>query len=435
MCQSLLDYYHSWRDAEDNIAKTYVSIEELSKTFRLLATAVEYKEFNSEIVDQVRDSIGSAEGSIHSLEKKLDKVRVVALQDGWRGKAKAQFRRTLYPFKESTLAKLRELSSETRDNLSLALNLLQVDASAMSLRKLDFLGQQAANVSANVDFLTQQSTLILANVDNIADYTRETARLESSKELREWLSGHLDPTLKQDETWRERHPDTGQWFLQSREFRAWLEGPVQQTPRVFNIIGKSGAGKTSLISSAIQAAQSMGRDRSQIAVAYYYCSFSEAASQDPAQMVGSFISQISTIWPAVLEGLEIKFARRERPNLQELERRLTSQTSRSSLKTLFLIDAVNECKNVEAMIETLLRLAESASDMRVLFTSTDEDPLITALTGIESPKVTILRMSAMNADISLFIEAKMKEKKNLQKLPLETREEIKLVLSKNAGGM
>ena len=435
MCQSLLDYYHSWRDAEDNIAKTYVSIEELSKTFRLLATAVEYKEFNSEIVDQVRESIGSAEGSIHSLEKKLDKVRVVAIQDGWRGKAKAQFRRTLYPFKESTLAKLRELSSETRDNLSLALNLLQIDASAMSLRKLDFLGQQAANVSANVDFLTQQSTLILANVDNIADYTSGTARLESSKELREWLSGHLDPTLKQDETWRERHPDTGQWFLQSREFRAWLEGPVQQTPRVFNIIGKSGAGKTSLISSAIKAAQSMGTDRSQIAVAYYYCSFSEAASQDPAQMVGSFISQISTVCPAVLEGLEVKFARRERPNLQDLEQRLTSQTSRSSLKTLLLIDAVNECKNVEAMIETLLRLAESASDMRVLFTSTDEDPLITALTGTESPKATILRMSAMNADISLFIEAKMKEKKNLQKLPLETREEIKRVLSKKAGGM
>lgn len=435
VCQSLLDYYHSWKDAEDNIAKTYVSIEELSKTFRLLAIAVEYKEFNGEVVDQVRDSIGSAEGSIHNLEKKLDKVRVVALQDGWKGKAKAQFRRTLYPFKESTLAKLRELSSETRDNLSLALNLLQIDTSAMSLRKLNFLGLQAANLSANVDFLTQQSTSILANVDDIADYTRGTARLESSKELREWLSGHLDPTLKQDETWRERHPDTGQWFLQSREFRAWLEGPAQQTPRIFNIIGKSGAGKTSLISSAIKAAQSMGRDSSQIVVAYYYCSFSEAASQDPTQMVGSFISQISTVCPAVLEGLEAGFARRERPNLQDLEQRLTSQTSRSSLKTILLIDAVNECKNVEAMIETLLRLAESASGMRVLFTSTDEDPLITALVGIEPPKATILRMSAMNTDISLFIEARMKQKKNLQKLPLVTREEIRLVLSKKAGGM
>ena len=435
VCQSLLDFYHSWKDAEDNIAKTYVSIEELSKILKLTAVAVECKEFSSDIVNQVRDSIESAKGSIHSLEKKLDKVRVVALQNDWKGKAKAQFRRTTYPFKESTLAKLRELSYETRDNLSLALDLLQIDASATSLRKLDFLGQQAAAVSANVDLLTQQSTSILENVRDIASDTRGTARFESSKELRAWLSGHLDPTIKQDETWRERHPDTGQWFLQSRDFRTWLEEPVQQTPRIFNIIGKSGAGKTSLISSAIKAAQEMGRDRSQFAVAYYYCSFSEAASQDPAQMVGSFISQISTVCLAMLEGLEVGFARRERPNLQDLEQRLTSQTSRFSLKTLLLVDAVNECKNVEPMIETLLRLAESASDMRVLFTSTNEDPLITAVTGIEPPKATILRMPAMNADINLFIEARMKEKKNLQKLPLEKREEIKLVLSKRAGGM
>lgn len=59
VCQSLLDYYHSWRDAEKDIAKTYASIEELSKTLRLLETTIKYKEFSSGIVDQVRDSIGS----------------------------------------------------------------------------------------------------------------------------------------------------------------------------------------------------------------------------------------------------------------------------------------------------------------------------------------------------------------------------------------
>ena len=296
----MLKYYHSWKDAEDDVAKTYVSIEELSKTFSRLAIAVEYKEFNDEIVAQVQDSIRSAEKNIHRLEKKLDKVGVVALQHGWRDRAKVQFRRTLYPFKKSTLAKLRELNSETRDNLSLALNLLQIDASAASLRGLNFLGQQAATVSANVDFLTQQSMSISAHVHDIAHYTRRTARVidslasnESNRDLQAWLSGHLDPTQKQDETWRERHPDTGQWFLQSPKFRAWLEGPVRETPRILNIVDKSGVGKTSLISSAIKAAQSIARDHCQIAVAYLYCSFNEAASHDPAFMVGSFISQLS----------------------------------------------------------------------------------------------------------------------------------------------
>ena len=415
--QSLLDYYQSWKDAEQNVAKTCVSIEELSKTFRLLIIGVEYKEFNCEIVDQVRDSIRSAEGSIHSLKTKLDKIRVVAVQDGWRDKAKAQFRRTLYPFKESTLVKLRELSSETRDNLNLALNLLQIDASAASLSKMDSLGLQAANISANVDFLTQQSTSI------------------SNKELRTWLSGEIDATQKQHETWKERHPDTGRWFLDSPEFRRWLEEPVQQIPRILNIIGKSGAGKTSLLSSAIKTAQLMEEADSQAVVAYFYCGFNEVASQDPDNMIGSFISQVSTVQPKILEGLELGFAIKERPTLEDLEKRLVFQTARSSLKLLLFVDAVNECKKSDAMIECLLRLAESASDIRVLFTNTEEDPVITELTDLEVPTATAFRMPAQGGDIDLFIEAKMKEKKNLQRLPPEMREEIRIVLSRKADGM
>ena len=442
VCQSLLDYYHSWKDAEEHVAKTYTSIEELSKILKLLAIAIEHKEFNEEILNKIRDSIESAETSLRNLEHKLNKVRVVALQNDWKSKAKAKFRRTLYPFKESTLAKLRELSSETRANLSLALNLLQVDVSAASLKQLGFLGQQAVNVSTNVDFLKEQSTSISANVRDIAGSTRETARSIDSldlkgtnKELRGWLSGNYDPTQKQDETWRERHPDTGQWFLQNHKFRSWLEGQAKETPRVLNLVGKSGAGKTSLISSAIKAAQSLGRINPQVAVAYFYCSFDEVASQDPVHMVGSFISQVSFICPNALEGLDVGFARGERPSLGDLEHRLIFQTARSSLKTLLFVDAVNECKKMEPMIETLLRFGESASDIRVLFTSTEEDPLVTELACLEPPKTMFLWMSGLSGDIELFIDAKIKEKKNLQRLPLEKIEDIKVALNRKADGM
>ena len=421
VCQSLLDYYDSWKHAEENVAKTYASIEGLARTLKLLAIAVDHKEFNSEIVNQIQHSIESAKESLLNLERKLSKVRVTALQNAWKDKAKAQLRRTLYPFKESTLAKLRELSSETRDNLSLALSLLQIDASAASLMKLDS---------------------ISADVSDIARSTRETAKLvdslalnDKSKELRAWLSGQYDPTQKQDETWRERHPDTGQWFLQSHKFQAWLEGPAQQTPPVLNLIGKSGAGKTSLISSAIKAAQSMGRNNPQIAVAYFYCSFDEIASQDPVNMLGSFISQVSSLCPNILEGLDAGFARKDRPAVKDLEQSLTYQTVRSSLKTLLFVDAVNECKKSEPMIDSLLRLAKDTSDVRVLFTSTDEDPLIEELTLLDPPKATSVRMSALSADIDMFIDAKIKEKKNLQRLPPEMREEIKDVLSRKSDGM
>ena len=442
VCQSLLEYYLSWKNAEDNVAKTYGSIEELLKTLKLLAIATDQKEFDGEIVNQIRNSIESATESLHNLEKKLNKVRIVPLQNVWKAKAKAQFQRTLYPFKESTLAKLRQLSSEARDNLSLALTVLQIDASAVSLKKLDVLSQQAADVSTKLDFLNQRSESVSANVHDVAGSTRETARLvdalalnERNKELRTWLSGHYDPTQKQDETWRKRQPDTGQWFLQSHEFRRWLERPVQQTPRVLNLVGKSGAGKTSLISSAIRAAQSMGRKNPQIAVAYFYCSFDELVSQDPVNMVGSFISQVSIVCPNILEGLEVEFARKERLTVRGLEQHLIDQSARSSVQTLLFVDAVNECKKVEPMIETLLRLAESVSDIRVLFTSIEEDPLITELTHLKPSKATSIRMSGLSADIELFIAASIKEKRNLQRLPPEKIEEIKVVLNRKADGM
>lgn len=126
VCHGLLEYYNTWKDAEGNVAKMYLAIQGLTKTMILIKSAVERKEFNQNIVLQVEESIRSIEAGIMSLKKKLDKIRISSPQDGWREKSKVQFGRALFPFKESTLVKLKELSNELRDNLSLALNVLQM---------------------------------------------------------------------------------------------------------------------------------------------------------------------------------------------------------------------------------------------------------------------------------------------------------------------
>lgn len=126
VCHGLLEYYNTWKDAEGNVAKMYLAIQGLTKTLVLIKSAVEHKEFNRNIVLQIEESIRSTEAGIASLKKKLDKIRISSPQDGWREKSKAQFGRALFPFKESTLVKLKEVSNELRDNLSLALNVLQM---------------------------------------------------------------------------------------------------------------------------------------------------------------------------------------------------------------------------------------------------------------------------------------------------------------------
>lgn len=72
--QGLLDYYRSWKDAEDQVAHMYGSIEALTETFSLLGSALGSKVFTPAAMQKVETSIRSAESGLHSLRKNLDKI-------------------------------------------------------------------------------------------------------------------------------------------------------------------------------------------------------------------------------------------------------------------------------------------------------------------------------------------------------------------------
>lgn len=97
VCQGLLHYYRSWKDAEDQVAHMYKSIEALTETFRLLESALGPKVFTPAGVQKVEKSIRSAENGLQSLRKKLDKIHLAPSEPGWKAKGMAQIRRTLFP--------------------------------------------------------------------------------------------------------------------------------------------------------------------------------------------------------------------------------------------------------------------------------------------------------------------------------------------------
>ena len=127
VCKGLLTYYRSYRNAESDIVGMYSSIETLTKTLILLESVVQNDIFDRQIVENVEKSILSTQNGIRSLGKKLDKIRLhQGEKDGWVEKTKTPFRKAIYPFKQSVLVKLQELANELRDDLALALNVLQV---------------------------------------------------------------------------------------------------------------------------------------------------------------------------------------------------------------------------------------------------------------------------------------------------------------------
>ena len=127
----LLQYYADWKDSEKDLAATYTSIEGLTKTLILIRDTLDGQSFRRGIVDGVTESLDSCFGGVQTLEKKLAKIRQ-ATSDKPGEKLRAHVRKAAYPFKKSTLVKLGEVVSDLRDNLSLAVNTLQLYASSFS---------------------------------------------------------------------------------------------------------------------------------------------------------------------------------------------------------------------------------------------------------------------------------------------------------------
>ena len=234
VCQGLLDYYRSWKDAEDQVAQMYASIEALSETFRLLESAIHSQVFNHATVQKVEESIRSAERGLQSLQKKLQKIQLAPSQPGWKAKGMAQIRRTLFPFKESTLAKLKELGMELRQELSLALEVLQIESSAASLQKLDVVVHGLNKVSIDVDMLQEQSASMSKNVQSLGISSQSMSKsvgdlvATQSDEYRRKVFDWLSPLTVE---FQRKHLDTfntpgrqdaaAQSLLETAKFRHW----------------------------------------------------------------------------------------------------------------------------------------------------------------------------------------------------------------------
>lgn len=126
ICNGLLIYYDSYKGADETVQAMVNSVESLTKTFTILERLVSSPSLSDDAKTRVVESITSCEVGISALRKKLDKIQKSSPQQRWHERSWARVKGTLYPFKETTLIKLRERCYELRDNLSFALTTLQM---------------------------------------------------------------------------------------------------------------------------------------------------------------------------------------------------------------------------------------------------------------------------------------------------------------------
>ena len=129
--RGLLDYYDSYKDSGSTVTTMYTQLEALASTLALLSKVMDQEEYslNQEIGRRVVDSIESCRKGMEKLEKKLIKIRGISKEDGaggLRSQLGRQVQKAMFPFKESTLVKLREMIIDSRNDVSLVLNVLQM---------------------------------------------------------------------------------------------------------------------------------------------------------------------------------------------------------------------------------------------------------------------------------------------------------------------
>ncbi|KIW48394.1 uncharacterized protein PV06_00983 [Exophiala oligosperma] len=98
-----------------------------------------------------------------------------------------------------------------------------------------------------------------------------------------WLHKHRDLQLR-------RSKGTGVWFLQNRDYLAWLQADTAEHDLL--CVGGPGAGKSILCSLIVDHLRSTFKDPN-VAVAYYYYDFSDQQSQTPINLARTLLRQLS----------------------------------------------------------------------------------------------------------------------------------------------
>ncbi|KAJ5220394.1 hypothetical protein N7468_009598 [Penicillium chermesinum] len=165
------------------------------------------------------------------------------------------------------------------------------------------------------------------------------------RELCKWISP-VDTASVHRRAAKERVHNTGAWFREGI-FKDWLQqkGPAKQ---ILFLQGKSGAGKTTLFSNIVDGLSSSRLGENDAVSAFFYCQFSDPASHEPVNILGSFVAQIAEWFPAILDDILPEYeatmhskTRKSAVDIDTLEEAIVKHV-RGRRPVLFMIDAINE---------------------------------------------------------------------------------------------
>jgi hypothetical protein len=260
--KSLIEFYTSYRGQDTDVARTTGSLESLLSTFRCLHDALRSRIFRPDeqgLIKNIESSLYKCDELIQELKKECEKFDKASIS-GIKGTIKVAGRRAAYPLRQSTLQKLHEDISEIRENLSLALEVLQL-----------------RDHQTTQDDITELKSLV------------EVVRASQiSSTIRDWLKAP-DATVNHNAACAKRHQSTGMWFVKGPIFDTWLT----RNRSFLWLNGFAGCGKSVLCSTAIQYTFRHKRSDRGVGIAFFYFTFNDESKQDESAMLRALLLQLS----------------------------------------------------------------------------------------------------------------------------------------------
>ena len=412
LTSTVIKYLSNVRSGPKELQKLRLEVSSvLSILFVLQDQADEAKQ--DDLFPSTLDSLNVPNGSLEQFRAVLERLASkLAPAKGWR-QIGAAF---TWPFEKE---EIREILNTIERHKVLFILAQQNDHIALS----KVIGNDIKTINKEVNEITIGITNIQAT--------------ERHEKIRQWLTAP-DPSLNYNRALKDRHMNTGGWFLETDTYLKWLS----ESGSLLWLYGIPGCGKTILCSTIIQRTMEYCQSRASSVVLYFYFDFNDLEKQRHEKMIRSLVFQVFSRRAECSQAVESLYSScmngGHQPTFQTLLGVLR-QMLEDFEEIYLVIDALDECLERDELMTNIEELISwKDRNLHILTTSRRDDIIEDSIKLLNNDKERIyIQSTLVNVDIRAYIQNRLLTDRNLKRWrnKPEVQQEIEDTLMEKVDGM